>query len=302
MTDKKKFDVIIIGGSYAGLSAALALGRALRNVLVIDSGKPANRFTPTSHNFLTRDAKPPAEISGIARSQLLRYDNIHFLDGLANSAMRTSTGFIIGVATGEKFSARKLVFATGIKDLVPEIEGMSDCWGISVLHCPYCHGYEVRDEPTGILGNGDYAYEFSALIHNWTRALTLFTNGPSTLSAPQTEKLRAHGIGIVEKEIGRLEHFNGHLRQINFRDGTTKSVKALYTRVPFRQHSDLPETLGCELTDDGYIKVDATQKSSIDGVFACGDNTTPMRTVSTAVAAGTIAAMTINKELVSADF
>ena len=302
MLDNNKFDVIIIGGSYSGLAAALTLGRALRDVLIIDSGQPCNRSTPQSHNFLTQDGKTPGEIADIAKEQLRRYDKIRLLDSLAVAAGITKSGFEVTVTTGEKFASKKLIFATGIKDRMPQIKGFADCWGISVLHCPYCHGYEVRHEPTGILGNGDYGYEFSSLINNWTHDLTLFTSGPLTLTPLQTDRLRANNIKIVEDEIAELQHINGRLQRIKFKDGTTSFVKALYTRVPFQQHSDIPETLGCELTDEGYIKVDAMHKTSIDGVFACGDNTTRMRTVANAVASGTTAGMMINKEIVLQEF
>ena len=129
--------------------------------------------------------------------------------------------------------AKKLIFATGIKDIMPDIEGYAECWGISVLHCPYCHGYEVRNERTGILGNGEYGFEFSNLISNWTKDLTLFTNGTSTLTAEQTAKIEKHNIKIVEKEIEKLEHSNGYIQNIIFKDGTNSSIKALYARSSF---------------------------------------------------------------------
>lgn len=302
MFDKKEFDVIIIGGSYAGLAAAMALGRALRNVLVIDSGAPCNSSTPHSHNFLTQDGKTPHEITAIARGQLTTYDNIDFYDDWAESAVRTAKGFEITVTDGSQFTAKKIVFATGIKDLLPQIKGFAECWGKSVLHCPYCHGYEARFESTGILGNGDYGFEFSALISNWTNDLTLFTDGKSSLTASQADKLRAHGISIVEKEIANLDHVNGKLQRINFKDGTTSFVKALYTRVPFQQHCRIPESLGAQLTDDGYIKIDSSHKTTVEGVFACGDNTTRLRTVANAVSMGTATGMMVNKELIFENF
>jgi thioredoxin reductase len=302
MSHKTKFDVIIIGGSYSGLAAALALGRALRNVLVIDDGKPCNRWTPGSHNFLTHDGKAPAEIATLARDQLRNYENISFLDSLAVSAAVTKSGFEVTVATGSVLVARKLIFATGIRDIMPDIPGFAECWGKSVLHCPYCHGYEVRYETTGILGNGDYGYEFSSLINNWTNNLTLYTNGASTLTQYQTDKLHQHGINIVEKQIADLDHVNGYLRQINFQDGSSSALKALYTKVPFQQHCLIPESLGCVLDDDGYIKVDSAHNATVPGVFACGDNTTRMRTVANAVSTGTTAGIMVNKALIADDF
>lgn len=302
MTEMKHFDVIIIGGSYAGLATAMALGRALRNVLIIDNGKPCNRQTPHSHNFLTQDGKTPKEISTLAKQQVVSYNTITFFEGFATNGLKTKKGFEIQTETGDKFSATKLVFATGIKDIMPSIKGFSECWGISVLHCPYCHGYEVKNETTGILGNGEYGFEFSKLISNWTNDLTLFTNVASTLTKEQIDKLEKHYIKIVEKEIEELQHNNGHLKSIIFKDGSKINSKAIYTRLPFKQNCTIAEQLECKLTEDGYLKVDAFQKTTIEGVFACGDNVTRMRTVANAIAMGTTTGMAVNKELVEENF
>ncbi|MEO7989971.1 MAG: NAD(P)/FAD-dependent oxidoreductase [Chryseolinea sp.] len=302
MKDHKHFDVIIIGGSYSGLAAGMALGRALKQVLIIDNGKPCNIQTPYSHNFITQDGKTPKEISTLAKQQVERYSTVEFFNGLATNGIKTENGFEIQTATGEVFSAKKLIFATGIKDIMQDIDGYAECWGISVIHCPYCHGYEVNNERTGILGNGEYALEFLTLISNWTNDLTLFTNGNSTLTSEQTAKIGRHEIKIVETEIEKLDHVNGHLRMIVFKDGTISFLKALYARSPFEQHCTIPETFGCELTEDGYIKTDAFQKTTVQGIFACGDNTTRMRTIANAVAIGTTAGMMANKEIVFEEF
>jgi thioredoxin reductase len=295
-------DVIIVGGSYSGLAAGMALGRALRQVLIIDSGKPCNRQTPHSHNFITQDGKTPEAIATLARQQVEKYDTVSFFNGLAIKGAKTENGFEIQASTGESFSAKKVIFATGIIDIMANIEGYAECWGISVLHCPYCHGYEVRNERTGILGNGEYGFEFSNLISNWTKHLTLFTNGISTLTVEQTAKIAKHNIKIVEKEIEKLENSNGHLQNIIFKDGTTSSVKAIYAKSPFEQHCIIPETMGCELTDQGYLKTDLMQKTTVHGIYASGDNTTRIRTVANAVAMGTTAGMMANKEIIEEEF
>jgi len=302
MTDSKQFDVIIVGGSYSGLAAGMALGRALRQVLIIDNGKPCNRQTPHSHNFITQDGKTPKEIATLARQQVEMYKTVTFFNGLATNGVKTENGFEIQTATGETFGAKKLIFATGIKDIMPGIEGYTECWGISVLHCPYCHGYEVKNERTGILGNGEYGFEFSMLISNWTKDLTLFTNGKSVLTDEQTAKLKSHNIKILEKEIKKLEHSNGYLPNIIFTDSTKSSVKAIYANSPFEQHCTIPQTLGCELTEQGYIKIDPFQKTTVHGIFASGDNTTRMRTVANAVAMGTTAGIMVNKEIIEEEF
>ncbi len=302
MNENNNFDVIIIGGSYSGLSAAMALGRALKRVLIIDSGKPCNSQTPHSHNFITQDGKTPKEIMMLAKQQVERYNTVEFFSGLAIKGVKKDKGFEIQTESGELFLSKKLIFATGVKDLMSDINGYSECWGISVLHCPYCHGYEVKNEKTGILGNGDYGFEFSSLITNWTKDLTLFTNGKSTLSAEQTIKLKDHHIKIVETEINRFDHADGHVQNVILKDGTTFPMKAMYANSLFEQQSPIPKTLGCELTDDGYIKTDTFQKTSVKGIFACGDNTTRMRTVSNAVAMGTKAGMTSSKEIILEEF
>ncbi|MEO6978936.1 MAG: NAD(P)/FAD-dependent oxidoreductase [Mucilaginibacter sp.] len=302
MKGHKHYDVIIIGGSYSGLAAGMALGRALKRVLIIDSGKPCNRQTPQSHNFLTQDGNTPAGIAAIAKQQVEKYNTVEFFNGVATGGSETESGFEIRVASGEIFTAHKLIFATGIKDMLPGIKGIADCWGISVLHCPFCHGYEVRNEKTGILGNGAHGYELTSLISNWTNELTLYTDGPLTLTSEQTARLEKHNITIIEKEIEKLEHTGGYIRNIVFRDGTKSAVKAVYTRTPFEQHCLIPGFLGCELTEDGYIKVDAFQETTANGVFACGDNTTKMRTVANAVAMGTAAGITVSRQLITERF
>lgn len=296
------FDVIIIGGSYSGLSAGMALGRALRQVLIIDSGKPCNAQTPHSHNFITRDGETPQEIASKAREQVAKYDTVKFHAGLVVGGEKTASGFEITTEAGEIFTAKKLLFATGVKDVMPEIKGAAACWGISMIHCPYCHGYEVRNEKTGILANGEIGFEFSKLIHNWTKELTLFTNGKSELTAEQATKLKESGIDLIETEIEAFEHTNGYIKEVRFKDGSKMVLKAMYAKLPFVQHSDLPEKLGCELTEQGFILTDAFQKTSVPGIYASGDNVTPMRSVSSAVAQGSMAGAMLNRELVEEEF
>ncbi len=302
MNTTKFWDVIIVGGSYSGLAAAMALGRAVKHVVVIDSGKPCNAQTPFSHNFLTQDGKKPSDIASLGKQQVLQYPTIQFVNGMAVHGNKTEKGFEITLESGEKFEASKLIFATGIKDQPADIEGFSECWGISVIHCPYCHGYEVRHTKTGILGNGDFGFEWAKMISNWTSDLTLYTNGKSTLTDEQSAKLKQHHIAIVEKEIHKLEHTKGQLQQILFADGTRTPLTALYAPRPFVQHSSIPESLGCELTEEGYIKVNATQETTVTGIYACGDNTTRMRTVANAVATGTSAGMSASKKLILEQF
>lgn len=302
MTDNKNFDVIIIGGSYAGLSAGMALGRALRNVLIIDSGKPCNIQTPHSHNFLTQDGKIPKEISTLAQEQVEKYETVKFYNGLAISGVKTGNGFEIKTASNDKFTAKKIIFATGIKDIMPEIKGFAECWGISIIHCPYCHGYEYSNDKTGILANGDIAFEMGKLINNWTKNLTVFTNGKSTLTKEQFEKLKKHRIKIIEKEIDYFSHNNGQIENIIFKDSTSETIKALYAKPKFEQHCEIPQRLGCEFTEQNHIKIDFFQKTTQNGIFACGDNSSMMRAVSYAVAMGGMAGSMVNREIIEDEF
>lgn len=300
--NQKNFEVIIIGGSYSGLSAAMSLGRSLRQVLVIDSGLPCNRQTPHSHNFITHDGETPAAISAKARLQVGSYKTVQFYEGLAIEAVKKQNGFEIKTESGKLFTSKKLLFATGVKDLLPQIKGFEECWGISVLHCPYCHGYEVKNERTAIVANGEMGFEYAKLILNWTKNLTLCTNGKSTLTSEQTQILKNHGVLVLENEIDSFEHNAGYISNIVFKNGEKMAVKAVYARPPFEQHCPLPQILGCEMSEQGFIKVDFVQKTTVPGIYASGDATTQMRSVALAVSSGSFAGAAINKELIDEDF
>ena len=302
MAKKINFEVIIVGGSYAGLSAAMALGRSLRTVLLIDSRKPCNIQTPQSHNFLTQDGKTPKEISSIAKHQVDQYNTVSFLIDVAISGKKTPTGFEIKTTNGKIFTAKKIIFATGVKDLMPNIKGFSECWGISLIHCPYCHGYEHKAVKTALIANGERAFHMAPLIHNLTDDLTILTNGKMNFDDSQFKKLEENHIEVIEKEILEIEHLNGHLKKIVFKDGTKKNFLAAYAAIPFEQHTPIPIELGCELTEQGHIKVNFLQHTSVDGIFSCGDNSSPMRSVAYAVATGNIAGAMVNKELSDEQF
>ena len=300
--DKKEFEVIIIGGSYAGLSTAMALGRSLREVLIIDNGKPCNRQTPHSHNFLTQDGSTPKEISKIAKSQVAKYDSIKFYDGLAVSGKRSIEGFEITTSKGDVFTSKKLVLATGVKDLMPNIKGFSECWGISVVHCPYCHGYEIINKKTAIIANGERAFHLTSLVNNLTKEITILTSGKKEFDENQLEKLKQYNIQIIEKEISAIEHQNGQLEKIVFKDGSKENFDCAYASIPFEQNSNIPKDLGCKFTEHGYIEVDFIQKTTVEGIFACGDNSIMMRSVATAVYGGNITGGMINNELTKENF
>jgi thioredoxin reductase len=302
MTKNQIFDVIIIGGSYAGLSAAMALGRSLRHVLIIDSGSPCNKQTPHSHNFITQDGEKPGAIAAKAKAQVLEYNTVKFLTGLAVSGVKTETGFKIVTQEGEAFRAWKLIFATGIKDIMPGIKGFAECWGISVIHCPYCHGYEFRNHKTAIIANGEKAIHIASLVNNLTNNLTVLTSGKADFNAEQLNKLNRHNIGVIETEITEIQHENGHLQNVVFKDSSKMDFTAVYAAIPFTQKSEIPASLGCELTEQGYIKVDNFQKTTVEGVFACGDNSAMMRSVANAVYSGNLTGAMTNKVLIDEQF
>ncbi|NGF57970.1 NAD(P)/FAD-dependent oxidoreductase [Parapusillimonas sp. SGNA-6] len=297
MEERIDFDVIIVGGSYAGLSAAMALGRSLRHVLIIDSGYPCNRQTPHSHNFISHDGEKPSVIAEKARSQVMAYPTVRFYDGLAVYGKRTDTGYEIGTQGGQTFGAKKLLFATGIKDIMPDITGFQECWGISVIHCPYCHGYEYRGKKTAIMANGERAFHIASLVHNLTDNVTILTRGKADFNTDQIDRLEKHNIQIIETDVVKIAHEQGYVNQVVFRGGSNIHFDAVYAALPFEQHSDIPAKLGCELTDLGHIKVDMSQKTSIEGIFACGDSSSMMRSVAYAVATGNIAGAMINHQL-----
>jgi thioredoxin reductase len=302
MTKNKDFDVIIIGGSYSGLSAAMALGRSLRNVLIIDSGFPCNRQTPHSHNFITHDGEEPNVIAEKARAQVLKYNTIKLLHSLAVSGSKTENGFAIKTQSGPEFTARRLIFATGIKDIMPGIKGFSECWGISVIHCPYCHGYEFRNEKTGIMANGEKAFHMASLVNNLTDDITIMTSGKADFSVEQIAKLTKHNIEIIESKIFEIGHKNGHIKNVIFKGGNRTDFNAVYAAIPFKQNSDIPISFGCELTEQGYIKVDDFRKTTVEGIYACGDNSSNMRSVASAVASGNFTGAMVNMNLIHDNF
>ncbi|MFP9099362.1 NAD(P)/FAD-dependent oxidoreductase [Flavobacterium sp. RHBU_24] len=296
-----KYDVIIIGGSYAGLSAAMALGRSLRKVLIIDSGNPCNKKAPHAHNFITNDGRPPVELTRISREQVQAYPTVNFIEGLAEDVIPYEKSFEV-TANGTTYTSRKILFATGVTDLIPNIPGFDECWGISILHCPYCHGFEHKRLKTAVIGNGDMGYELAKVIRNWTDELTLYTNGTSTLSPEEVLKLNSHGILVIENEITDIAQNDGNIVSINFKDTLPETPEVIYTQLPFRQQCSIPEKLGLEMTEKGFILVNKCKETSIPGIFAAGDCLSLFRSVANAVASGNKAGALINKCLIDEDF
>jgi len=294
--DTEFFDVIIVGGSYSGLSAALALGRSLRKVLIIDNKEPCNRFAPYSHNFITQDGEVPSSISEKSRKQILKYETVFYHHDTVLETEKSKDLFIIRTKEGKKATCNKLLFATGLKDIMPDIQGFAECWGVSVLHCPYCHGYEVRNEATGILGNSNLAFHYAQLVSNLTDRLTIFTNGKEEFTDEQKKILQYNDIQIVEEKITALEHTEGKLKCLHMGNQTSFPLTALYARPAFEQHCKIPIQLGCKTNEQGLLILDNSQQTNISGVYACGDNSA-FRSVAVAVSTGSKAGAAINASL-----
>ena len=296
----KAVDVVVIGGGPAGLSAALVLGRARRHTLLLDAGAGRNAPAAEAHGVFTRDGTPPAELRQIGRDQLAPY-GVEVRAVEAVEARRVDGGFEVVLTGGEVVSTRKLLLATGLTDDLPPIEGFAERWGRSVVDCPFCHGWEVRDEPVAVLARGEIAVEYTPLIRNWSRDLVLCTDGDAQLDVEQRRRLEWLEIPIREERIARLEGQDGALERIVFADGGALPRRAIFVRTALRQRSDLPERLGCALTDAGRILVDERGRTSVPGVAAAGDAASRSTSVINAAAGGALAAASLTHELAAED-
>lgn len=301
---ERSFDVVIVGGSFAGLSAAMSLARAMKTVMILDRGTPCNRFTPHSHNFITHDGKAPADIAEEARKDVRKYPTVYMERGEVDSISKEDEGFMVrfsaeGASAKEQFRAKKILLATGLEDILPPIEGFSDCWGKTILHCPYCHGYEYKNCTTAILGHDKRAFEQAKLIVNWAKGPFILSNGETQFTAEQQAVLGELGVKIHTGKIKRFVHKEGVLEKVVFEDGSVLILQVIYANPDFKQQSDLADRLGCKFTDRGYIEVDLFQKTSVRGVYAAGDNSTRGRSIAMAAAFGSLAGIMMSKELIS---
>lgn len=303
----KIYDALIVGGGPAGLSAALVLGRARRRVLVLDSGQPRNALSPAAHSVFTRDGTPPSELLRLGREDLRHYDGVEIREAeVTEVEPREKGGFSATLAGSSRVCGRKLLLATGMREKLPQIEGMQELWGTGVLHCPYCHGWEVRDLPLALYANGDFAMHFAGILRGWSHDLVVCSHGPAYLGEEDRRKLARFRIGLKEEVIVRLEGNpeckEGSLERIVFADGSALARRALFVRLPQRQFSPLAESLGCALNDRNQVKTDANGRTSVPGVFAAGDLSRPLQQVMTAAVDGTTAGMAINYDLLMEEF
>lgn len=296
------FDAIVVGGSFAGLSAALQLARARRRVLVVDSGRPRNRFAAASHGFLGQDGRAPAAIGRIAAEQVLAYPTVELLHDEATTAAATDGGFLVGTAGGREERAARLILATGVRDELPPIPGLAERWGSTAVHCPYCHGYEVRDRALAVLATGPMSAHQAVLLPDWGPT-TFFTQGVHAPDAEQAAQLAARGVGIEHTPIVELLGPAPELEAVRLADGRVVPVGAVFVGPTIHLASPLAHDLGCAIEEGfagPYVRVDDLKQTSVPGVFAAGDATTQMHNTTFASASGVMAGVAAHRSLVLA--
>lgn len=288
------FDLIIVGGSYAGMAAALQLVRARRSVLVIDAGSRRNRFADSSHGFLTQDGNSPAAIAATAKAQLLAYPTVQWLDASAISASRTQTGFQVHTEQ-QSYQARRLILATGVTDQLPEVPGLTERWGKSIFHCPYCHGYELEQGHIGVLAASPLALHHALMLPDWGPT-TLFTNQCFEPDAEQKAQLLARGVAI---EPGKVLQISGKA-DVQLSNGKVLQMAGLFTQPSTTVNSPLAQQLGCKFEQGplgSFIQTTATKETTIAGVFACGDNARMAGSVAIAIGDGSLAGAMAHQSL-----
>ncbi len=289
-------DVLIVGGSAAGLSAAIVLGRSRRRVAVYDAGTPRNAVAAAAHGFFTRDGTPPAELIATGRAQLAEY-GVPVHHELITHVERTEGGFVARSERGTTIMSQYLILATGVRDILPDIPGLAPLWGSTAIHCPYCHGWEVRDQPFAVLAGGEMALTMARMIRNWSGDVAVCTNG-ELLTDEQQQVLGALEIPFYTAPIARLDADGAQLTGVVFADGAVLPRSAAFVRPAQQQRSTLPAELGCAFDDMGFVVVDAQQQTSVPGVYAAGDMTTPLQQIVFASAGGSRAAAFINHAIV----
>jgi thioredoxin reductase len=296
---EKRYDVIVVGGSFAGQAAALQIARARRSVLVIDGKSPRNRFAATSHGFLGQDGHSPAAIMDIARQQLLAYPTARFLEAHVSAARGQHDAFQLELKSGEILESKRLVLATGVKDQFPEVKGLAERWGKSVLHCPYCHGYEVAGQQLGVLAVGPLSFHQAMLIPDWGPT-TFFTNGPLELEPAQWDALQQRQVKVERCPVVELKGEGTQLSSVLLSDGREIPMDALFTGTKVQMASPLAEQLGCEFSDGllgPILTVDERQQTTVPGVYAAGDSTRLQHVATLAAASGVMAGVFAHQSL-----
>lgn len=295
-------DVVIVGAGPAGLSAAVMLGRCRRSVLVCDTGRPRNAASRAMHGYLTRDGIPPFEFLAIAREELKQYTTVTLrLVEVVDAACGADRRFAVTLATGETVRARKLLLATGVVDNLPRIKGFRELYGWSVFHCPYCDGWEIRDQPIAIYGRGERGLGLSLELTPWSRDLVLCTDGPSEIAPDGLERLARHRIAVREERVACLEGSDGILNRVVFENGDALPRRALFFTTGQEQRSDLSVRLGCEFNEKGTVRTGKYETTHVAGLFVAGDASRAVQWVVVAAAEGAEAAFAINTDLIKED-
>jgi thioredoxin reductase len=295
--DERMYDVVMVGGGAAGLSAALVLGRARRRVAVIDGGQPRNAPAAHMHGFLSRDGMPPADLLAAGRVEVSGY-GVELVD---DHVTAIDAGFIVHLAGGRMLNARRILVATGVRDELPDIPGVRERWGRDLLHCPYCHGWEVRDQPVGVLGTVPGSVQHALLISQWSDDVAFFVHTYHLSASEQTE-LEARGVQIVLGEVTRLTVEDDRLTGVELMDGRVIARTAVFIRPVNVPHADgLLTGLGCDVDAAGFAIVDGTGRTSSVAVWAAGNVVDPRAQVITAAGSGSAAAIAINADLVNED-
>ena len=295
-------DAVIVGAGPAGLSAALILGRCRRAVLICDTGKPRNHVSHAMHGYLSRDGMPPSEFLATARAELRQYESVEYRHSEVTGATCRPDGcFDVTLATGDPVRARKLLIATGVVDHLPEIAGFDDLYGHSVFHCPYCDGWEVRDQPLAIYGRGARGYGLSLELTTWSRDLVLCSDGPSELGEAEQGRLSRNGIQLRDERIARLEGTGGMLEHVVFDSGERLARRALFFTTGQSQRSDLSMRLGCQISEKGTVRTGKYETTHLGGLYVAGDASRDVQWVIVAAAEGAEAAFAINSDLTRED-
>lgn len=295
-----RLDAIVIGGSFAGLSAALYIARARRSVCIVDTGLPRNRFAEISHGFVTHDGSSPRAMLAMARSQVAAYPTVRFVDGAATAATTTPDGFSVTVATGDVLESVRLVLAFGITDELPGIPGLVERWGSSVLHCPYCHGYEFSGQRLGVLHSSPKSIHQAMLVSEWGPT-TLYLNGDPEPDDESLAGLAMRRVAIEPAPVKALHGDGSRLSSIELVDGRLSPADALYVGPRTRLNSEIAQQLGCVLDDaqlGPIIRTDAEKMTSVAGVYAAGDITRGAHTVTFAAADGVTAGLAVHRSLI----
>ena len=296
------YDVVIVGAGPAGLSAALVLGRCRRSVLVCDNGHPRNEASRAMHGYLTRDGMPPLEFLRLAREELAQYTTVEIRDVTVTDARcGPNSRFETTFENGETVESRKLLIATGVRDNVPEVEGMRALYGRSVFHCPYCDGWEVRDRPLAVYGRGEKGYGLSLELTAWSRDILLCTDGPCGIEPDRIDRLSRNGIAVRQERVVRLEGTDGVLQRIVFAEGPPAERRALFFTTGQYQQSALAIRLGCEFNDKGTVRTGKYESTHLPGLYVAGDASRAVQWVVVAASEGAEAAFAINTDLIKED-